>query len=179
MDGHHASPEAQGDPQPPPKHRASKTSKAALDRQPERRQAAKGVIINLNSEDFEVGLHDGRTHTVVPFWGRGKLSDRQQQYYDVHGWYRTRAEHICAQLWQWKVVRNVWQGGEQELHETMRILLHMEHFVNNRTPRYQPYGPWPHVPEGLWSQKANEVLAEEVDSSDTLSACQLCASPGV
>ena len=84
-------------------------------------------------------------------------------------------EHIFTQLWQWKVVGNVWQCGEQDLHETMRILLHMEQFVNNRQPRNQPYGPWPHVPEGLWSQKANEVPSEKVDSSETLSPCQLPA----
>ena len=133
--------------------------------------------------DFKVGLHDGAykgcIHIVVPFWGSRKLTDRQQQHNDVHSWYGARVEHIFAQLWQWKVVRNVWQGGEQELHETMRVLLHMEQFVNNRKLRYEPYGPWPHVPEGLWSQKANEVPGEEVDSSKTLSACQLCASPGV
>ena len=61
----------------------------------------------------------------------------------------------------------------------MRILLHMEQFVNNKKLKYYPYGPWPHVPEGLWSEKGNTVPAEEVDSSETLSACQLCASLGV
>ena len=53
VDGQHASPEAQGDPQPPLKHHASKTSKAARGRQRERRQAAKGVIINLTSEEWQ------------------------------------------------------------------------------------------------------------------------------
>ena len=57
----------------------------------------------------------------------------------------------------------------------MRILLHMEQFVNNRRLRYQPYCPW----LGLWFQKANEVPAEEVDSFKTPLACQICASLGV
>ena len=93
--------------------------------------------------DFEVGLHDGaykgRIHMVVPFWGRGNLTDRQQQYNDVHSWYHARVEHIFAQLWQWKIVHNIWQGGERELHETMRILLHMEQFVNNSNTSLTAY----------------------------------------
>ena len=85
------------------------------------------------SSQFEPdGAYKGHIHTVVPFWGRGKLTYRQQGYNNVHGWYCARVEHIFAQLWQWKVVRNVCQGGEQELHETTRMLLHMEQYVNNR-----------------------------------------------
>ena len=133
--------------------------------------------------DFEVGLHDGaykgRIHTVIPFPGRGKLTERQQQYNDVHGWYRARVEHLFAQLWQWKVVRNIWQGGETELHETMRILLHMEQFVNSRKVRYQPYGPWPHVPEGLWTNTPLVIPTEEGDDESVLAACQLCGKPSV
>ena len=116
---------------------------------------------------------------MIPFPGRGKLSERQQQYNDVHGWYRARVEHLFAQLWQWKVVRNIWQGGETELHETMRILLHMEQFVNSRKVRYQPYGPWPHVPEGLWTNTPLVIPTEEGDDESVLAACQLCGKPSV
>ena len=50
----------------------------------------------------------GHIHAVMPFWGIGKLTNMQHDNNDVHGWYRALVQHIFAQLWQWKVVCNVW-----------------------------------------------------------------------
>ena len=50
--------------------------------------------------DFELGAHDGaykgRIHTAVPYISRKKLSDNQQEYNHVHGFYRARVEHFCC-----------------------------------------------------------------------------------
>ena len=82
--------------------------------------------------DFEIGAHGGaykdRLHTTVPYIGRKTLSDDQQEYNDVHGFYRARVEHLFARLWQWRIVRNVWTGSATELHGYVRILLHLTQF---------------------------------------------------
>ena len=46
-----------------------------------------------------------RLHTAVPYIGRKTLTDDQQEYNDVHGFYRARVEHLFARLWQWRIVR--------------------------------------------------------------------------
>ena len=74
--------------------------------------------------DFEVGGHDsankGRIHVIVPFIGRknGNLTAWQQLYDDVHGWYRAHIEHLLGQSWHWGLVRNMWHGGPDELHQS-------------------------------------------------------------
>ena len=101
--------------------------------------------------DFEVGGHDGaykgRIHVIVPFIGRknGTLTARQQCYNDVHGRYRAHIEQLFARLWHWGLVRNIWRGGPNELHQSVRILLHFAQFCIRRQVRHPPYGPWEHV----------------------------------
>ena len=125
--------------------------------------------------DFEIGAHDGaskgRLHTAVPYIGRKTLTDDQQEYNDVHGFYRARVEHLFARLWQWRIVRNVWTRSATELHGHVRILLHLTQFCIRRQTRYQPYGPWPHVPESVWAQEEATVVEEENDDGV---CCQLC-----
>ena len=79
--------------------------------------------------DFEIGAHDGtykgRTHTVVPYIGWKTLSEDEQEYNDIHGFYRARVEHFFARLWQWRTVRNVWTHSAMELHGHVCILLHL------------------------------------------------------
>ena len=93
---------------------------------------------------FEVGGHDGaykgRIHFIVPFIGRknGTLTARQQSYNDVHGWYRARIEQLFARLWHWGLVRNIWRGGPNELHQSVRILLHFTQFCIRRQVRHPP-----------------------------------------
>ena len=59
-------------------------------------------------KEFKVGNHDsayeGRMHSHTPFIGRKVLTKWQREYNDVHGYYRTRVEHLLARLWHWKVI---------------------------------------------------------------------------
>ena len=53
--------------------------------------------------DFELGAHDGAykglLHTAAPYIGRKTLSEAQQQYNDIHGFYHARVGHLFASLW--------------------------------------------------------------------------------
>ena len=125
--------------------------------------------------EFEVGVHDGaykgRLHSHVPFIGRKTLTMRQKTYNDVHGYYRARVEHLFAHLWSWRVVRDIWLGSHQDLHANTRILLHFSQFMLRRQKRYQPYGPWEHIPSSIWTEEeAPEVDEEEEDTF----LCQVC-----
>ena len=117
--------------------------------------------------DFETGAQDSaykdRLHTVVLYIGRKTLSEDQQEYNDVHGFYRARVEYLFARLWQWRIVRNVWTRSATELHGHVRILLHLTQFCIRTQTRYQPYGPWPHVPESVWVHKEATIEEEEND----------------
>ena len=93
-------------------------------------------------------------------------------YNDIHGFYRARVEHLFGRLWAWKVVRNTWTGSPHDLHATTRILLHLTQFLTRRQTRYQPYGPWPHVPESVWAQ---EAAVDHDEENDDGVCCQLCA----
>ena len=42
------------------------------------------------------GAYKGRLHAAWPFIGRKTLTERQKEYNDVHGFYRTRIEHLFA-----------------------------------------------------------------------------------
>ena len=94
--------------------------------------------------DFEVGGHDGaykgRIHVIVPFIGRknGTLTARQQSYNDVHWWYRARIERLFARLWHWGLVRNIWRGGPNELHQSVRILLHFYAILHSQASPSPP-----------------------------------------
>ena len=128
--------------------------------------------------DFEVGLHDGaykgRIHVVIPFVGRGSLTARQESYNSVHGWYRARVEHVFAHLWHWGIIRHIWNGSPDTLHQTVRILLHTTQFCLNRKLQYPPYGPWEHIPKGIWPDQPLATPESEVDGPDVAAACQLC-----
>ena len=76
------------------------------------------------------GTYKGRIHTAVPFIGRKKLSDNQQEYNDVHGFYCAGVEHLFARLWHWKIVHNVWMGSARDLHRHVRALLHLTEETN-------------------------------------------------
>ena len=129
--------------------------------------------------DFEVGGHDGaykgRIHVIVPFIGRknGTLTARQQGYNDVHGWYRARIEQLFARLWHWGLVRNIWRGGPNELHQSVRILLHFTQFCIRRQVRHPPYGPWEHVPPHVWTDQSNSAATQD-EAEDEAEVCVLC-----
>ena len=68
----------------------------------------------------------------------GTLTAHQHYYNDVHGWYRARIEQLFARLWHWGLVRNIWRGGPNELHQSVRILLHFTQFCIRRQVRHPP-----------------------------------------
>ena len=117
------------------------------------------------------GTYKGRIHAAMPFIGRKNLSDNQQEYNDVHGFYCARVEHLFARLWHWKIVCNVWMGSARDLHQHVRVLLHLTLFFIRRQTRSQPYGPWPHVPESAWAQQ--DAPKDDEDNDDSV-CCQLC-----
>ena len=127
---------------------------------------------------LEVGGHDGayrgRIHVIVPFIGRknGPLTARQQCYNDVHGRYRARIEQLFARLWHWGLVRNIWRGGPNELHQAVRILLHFTQFCIRRQVRHPPYGLWEHVPPHVWTDQSNPAATQD-EAEDEAEVCVL------
>ena len=122
--------------------------------------------------DFEVGDHDsankGRIHVIVAF-----LTARQQSHNDVHGWYRARMEHLFGQLWHWGLVRNITLGDPNELHQSMRVLLHFTQFCIRRQVCHPPYGPWDHVPPHVWTDKSNSTATQD-EGEDEADVCVFC-----
>ena len=116
-------------------------------------------------------------HVIVPFIGQtiDTLSARQQSYNDVHGWYRARIEQLFAHLWHWGLIRNIWVGGPNKLHQSLRILLHFTQFFIRRQVHYPLNGPWEHVPPHVW--KSNEATVEDdtqYDVGEEVDICALC-----
>ena len=66
---------------------------------------------NGHDMDYGMGSMDGgykaRLHIVVPCINRKTLTNRQKEYNDVHGFYRTCVEHLLARTWHWGIIRNV------------------------------------------------------------------------
>ena len=112
-----------------------------------------------------------RILTAVPYIGCMTLSDNQQEYNGVHGFYCARVEHLFASLWHWRIVCGVWMGFARDLHQHVRILLH-DAICTRRQTRHQPYGPWPHVLESMWAQ---QDACEDVEANDDGACCQLGA----
>ena len=90
----------------------------------------------------------------------------------MHGWYRARIEQLFAHLWHWGLVRNIWRGGPNELHQAVRVLLHFTQFCNRRRVAYTPYGPWEHVPSNVWA--ATSAPSTVDDCPDEEEVCALC-----
>ena len=129
--------------------------------------------------ELGLGTHNprffGRIHVIVPFIGRknGTLTARQQGYNDVHGWYRARIEQLFARLWHWGLVMNIWRGGPNDLHQSVRILLHFTQFCIRRQVRHPPYGPWEHVPPQVWTDQSNSAATQD-EAEDEAEVCVLC-----
>ena len=55
--------------------------------------------------------------------------------------------------------------------DTFSGCLHFSQFMLRRQKRYQPYGPWKHIPSSIWvEEEAPEVDEEEEDTF----LCQVC-----
>ena len=112
------------------------------------------------------------TMVIVPFIGRknGTLTGHQQCYNDVHGWYRAHIEQL--RLWHWGLVRNIWRGGPNELHQSVGILLHFTQFCICRQVRQPPCGPWEHVPPHVWTDKSKSATTQD-EAEDEAEMCVL------
>ena len=127
--------------------------------------------------DFSMdGAYKGRLHVAWPFIGRKTLTERQKEYNDVHGFYRARIEHLFARMWHRGIVRNIWRGSGTELHEYVRVLLHLQQFLIRRQVRYPPYGPWEHVPAHVWTAPTQEDKDDEDVVGDDGDVCALCCT---
>ena len=113
-------------------------------------------------------------HVIVPFIRRknGTLTARQHCSNDVHGWYRARIEQLFARLWH-GLVRNIWCGGPNELHQLVRIVFHFAQFCIQRQVRHPPYGAWEHVPPHVWTDQSNSASTqdEEDEAEDEAEVC--------
>ena len=65
------------------------------------------------------------------------------------------------------------RGKPDVLHQTVCDLLHTVQFCENRKVRYQPYGPWEHIPDGIWSSQCIAIPSEEQDGPDAPRTCAL------
>ena len=81
------------------------------------------------------GAYKGHLHVVWPFIGRKTLMERQKEYNDVHGFYRTQIEPLFARMWHWGIVRNIWRGFGTGLHECVHVPLHLQQFFYSKTRR--------------------------------------------
>ena len=95
------------------------------------------------------------------------LTTRQQSYNDVHGWYRARIEDLFGQLWR------IWHGGPDELHQSVRVLLHFTQFCIRRQVRHPCCGPWDHVLPHVWTDKSNPAATQD-EGEDEADVCALC-----
>ena len=87
------------------------------------------------------GAYQGRLDVAWPFIGRKTSTKGQKEYNVVHGFCRTRIEHLFARMWHWGIVRNIWRGSGTELHEYVLVLLHLKQFLIRRQVWYRGYGP--------------------------------------
>ena len=130
--------------------------------------------------DYEIGSMDGaykvRLHVAWPFIGQKTLTKRQKEYNDVHGFCRARIERLFARMWQWGIVRNIWRGSGTELHEYVRVLLHLQQFLIRRQVRYPPYGPWEHAPAHAWTAPTQEDNDDEGVVGDDGDVYALCCT---
>ena len=130
--------------------------------------------------DYKIGSMDGaykgHLHVAWSFIGRKTLTERQKEYNDIHGFYRTHIEHLFARMWHWGIVRNIWRGSGTELHEYVRLLLHLQQFLIRRQVRYPSYGPWEHVPAHVWTAPTQEDNDDEDIVGDDGDVCALCCT---
>ena len=111
----------------------------------------------VGSKDEDASKHGGGSvavHPSIRYRGvvKSKLKAMHAKEVVILNQYKDRWPSL-SRLWQWRIVRNVWTCSATELHGHMPILLHLTQFCIRRQTRYQPYGPWPHVPESVWAHE--------------------------
>ena len=79
-------------------------------------------------------------------------------------------------MWHWGIVRNIWRVSDNEPHEYVRVLLHLQQFLIRRQVRYPPYGPWEHVPTHVWVAPTHEDNDDEDVVGDDVDVCVCCCT---
>ena len=79
----------------------------------------------------------------------------------------------CLLAWHWGLVRNIWRGGPNELHQSVRILLQFTQFCIRRQVRHAPYRLWEHVPPHVWTDQSNSAATQD-EAEDKAEVCVLC-----
>ena len=117
----------------------------------------------------------GLRSTSALFWAPDKAGVRQPiLILSPFVWGPPRIEQLFARLWHWGLVRNIWRGSPNELHQSVRILLHFTQFCIRRQVRHPlPYGPWEHVPPHVWTDQSNSATTQD-DAEDEAAVCVLC-----
>ena len=59
-------------------------------------------------------------------YGTGRLRPRQKESNDIHGSYGARIEHLFAHMWHYGIVKKMRSKSGTELHEYVRVLLHLQ-----------------------------------------------------
>ena len=57
----------------------------------------------------------------------------------------------------------------QRLHVMVQAVVHIQRFVNKRSLRYQPFGPWNHFPDEIFEQSEVEPNTDLSESSSSSS----------
>ena len=68
------------------------------------------------------------------------------------------------------------EGSGTELHEYVRILLHLQQFLIRRQVQYPPYGPWEHVPTHVWTAPTQVANDDEDVVGDDGGVCAFCCT---
>ena len=95
---------------------------------------------------------------LTEFKGKN-LTPQQMTWNNVLQWYRSRNEHMVAEVKQGrKALDTKWRGSFVGLAAILRIVVHMVALQERmRGPRYDCYGPWPVCPDHIVRQYDNRL----------------------
>ena len=106
------------------------------------------------------------------------------KYNDGHQFLRGRGEYPFTQLYTGAVCRDVstklgvtWEEQIQRLHLLVHAVVHVQQFMNKRSVRYQPHGPWGHFPKKIFRTKACTVDSDSSTCSSTFSSSLSSLTP--
>ena len=86
---------------------------------------------------------------------------------------RACIEHLFGHLWHWGLVRNIWCGSPDDLHQSMCVLLHFMQFCIRMEVHHPPFGPWDHDPPHVWIDKSDSAAMQD-EGEDEAYACAMC-----
>ena len=62
---------------------------------------------------------------------------------------------MCMSIYFFGQLWHIWRGSLDELHRSVRVLLHFTRFCIRRQVRHPHYGPWDYAPPHVWTDKSN------------------------